>query len=166
MANPVSQEGLSSDVLMLVAAAGGSIAMKAMRGVNKTWRAGYDLQVRFLKVNEGNPALPLQRIFPALTHLDIGGSTAEESWLENLGAFPKLDRLVLGLPDDKHVPGSLSSQLTEVGFGQLWGLQLRDLNLEGCHHIRSLAPLSGMPLSSLVLAGEFPRAPSSSTVFS
>lgn len=67
-------KGLPSDVLAMVARAGGITEMKAMRGVSKQWQEGFELAVVSIKASLKTPSLPREVAlrFPVLTSLDVG----------------------------------------------------------------------------------------------
>lgn len=158
---------LPLDVLALVAKAGASLQeMKGMRGLNKTWQQGFELVVTGITISLDDPMLPSGEAaairFPGLLKLDLGNSSAEESWLENLPkAFPKLTHLVLG--HKLNTPGyhqSLACCLSNIGLEHIRGLPLTSLNLAHCRRVTSLGAglrgetplLDGMPLAHLDLS--------------
>lgn len=149
------EKGLPPDVLPLVAKAGGLPDMKSMRGACKTWQEGFELGVTGIGVSILSPMLPdgglAARRFPMLARLDVGNSSAAESWLQTLAAFPKLSSLVLGYKADSASRLSLSRCLSDAGLGLLRGLPLAHLDLSGCAQLTpgDLTVLRGMPLTSL-----------------
>lgn len=157
-------KGLPMGVLTLVAQAGGIEHMKMMRNVSKTWKAEFEMGVARLKVVLDSPSLPwgaaaAQR-FPLLISLDISESCIEEEWMENLGSFKKLKRLVLGSykEEDGWSPHahnrSLAVRLSDEGMAHLRGLPLTNLGL-GCFNSVTdfgMQSLHGMPLTELDLS--------------
>lgn len=116
--------GLGIDVLALVA--GGRDELKSMRGVNRSWKGGFQRSVKHIKVTEEGPLLPidgsLARRFPGITSLDLGESLMGDWGLQSLRGLTKLIRLTLGSPVD-----SITSQVgQQVGpqAGQQVGQQL------------------------------------------
>lgn len=113
---------LPPDVLALIAQAGGLEGMKRMRGVNKSWREGFELCVRGITIARVyHPVLPsvveAARRFPGLNMLDLGNSITSIAWLEDLHILPKLDSLVLGNKNSFHaLPNSLARCLTHAGM--------------------------------------------------
>lgn len=125
-------KGLPPDVLALVAQAGGIPEMKAMRRASKNWQGGYDLGVTGIRISSektpigfgdasAHPRMMLEpedevgiygTRFPGLARLDVGDSSANESWLRIFGAFPKLASLNLGNPRAFPPPWRLSATLT------------------------------------------------------
>lgn len=124
--------------------------------------------------------------FPMLRSLDLGESRADEAWLETLSRFPRLEALTLGhrgsvrsgaslfsrlsdnglrrlgeipLPRLAHLDLRRCRKLTEAGLEHLRKLPLTRLNLQGCEGVGSLAPLHGLPLTSLSLEDCFQLAP-------
>lgn len=115
-------KGIPPDVIALVAKAGGATEMKIMRGISKSWKVGYELGVACITVGLQHPMLTVgleaaQR-FPGLTRLDLGMSlNTDVAWLENLGAFLKLDSLVLG--GQPLVEGMLALRVTDADLSHL-----------------------------------------------
>lgn len=155
-------KGLPSDVLALVAKAGGNSDMKVMRGISKTWQQGFELAVTGITLDYEYPFIPPEEEpapgwfgpscqprrpkgasanplfltavrFPRLTRLALGKCAADEAWLETLRAFPNLKSLDLGLGRDTSV----------VFFRQYFTFRLTDT---GLRHLRGL-PLTNLGLS-------------------
>lgn len=139
-----------------------------MRGVCKSWQAGFEASATSIRVSRSGPLLPpaasLQMRFPALTSLGLGNSRMNEEDLVHLRGLDKLRSLNLALlPEPPREPGGqycppsyerLAWKLTDSGLENLRGLQLTSLYL-GSSHISGagLGHLLGMPLASLCLAG-------------
>lgn len=120
--------GLPQDVLALVAKAGGGLEMKGTRGVSQSWQDGFDLGASSLSIHEvGHPVLPAGLIagqrFAGLTKLDLGHSAVNPAWLENLGGFPNLECLVLGLRTT--LPWSLRCLALQLSDFHMLHLQVR-----------------------------------------
>lgn len=160
MGDPVADwpdwaQGLPSDVLALVAKAGGD-GVKAMRGVNRHWQCGFELGVRCIRVPWKSPSLymgtDMALRFPSLTSLDLGESSLKLNWLRKLQYLPKLRVLVLGCTS---VPGNshLAARLTNAGMRHLRGLPITHLGLSWCCKVTDLGLLCllGMPRSILSL---------------
>lgn len=150
-------QGLTPDVLALVAKMGGLEEMKGMLGTSKTWQEGYELAVISIKLSYTDTMLPAgaaaaQR-FPGLTSLAIGASAAPDGWLENLQRFPGLRNLDLGRESGQFMEYQLASRLTDASLEDLRGLPLTSLVLHGGPELRNacLEPLRGMPLVKLLL---------------
>lgn len=79
-------KGLPLDVLANVA--GGSDLLKAMRGVSKTWKKGYELSVTVIQIwDEGPPPPPTEIFserFPSIGGLGLGKAPMSE---DNLGCL-------------------------------------------------------------------------------
>lgn len=117
--------GLPLEVLALVAKAGGTMAMKGMRGASRTWQQGFDLGVAGIGIfDDTKPVLtcgacilyrpphqfPRSEVtlgFPGLPKLDLGQSAIRPAWLKKLKLFPRLDILIHGL--STYLRGSPSS---------------------------------------------------------
>lgn len=151
---------------MLAPVARGRDDLKDMRGVCKSWEAGFEASVTSIRVSYSGPSLPpaaaLQGRFPALTKLNLGACCCmDETRLRDLQGLDKLRSLNLGLT----LPGVLKSledtngtrsrslplKLTDSGMEGLRGMQLTELNLDNCWDVRDsgFENLRGMPLKSL-----------------
>lgn len=152
-------KGLPSDVLALVAKAGGVNIMKSMRGACKTWQHGFELAVTGIKVHPEDPVLRLgdgaAHRFPRLTILDVGESQAHVGDLQGIQGFSNLRKLVLGNATGYSPPVDLSSRVTNESMIYLRGLSLRDLSLRGCCNVTDagMESLRGMSLVALSLSG-------------
>lgn len=155
-------DGLPNDVLALLASLGGIDAMKAMRGVNKTWQAGFKLAIKSIRVPSSAPGLPggeeLAARFPELSHLDIGDSTdIRQEWLQNLVALRNLRSLALGSSQysQSRFSSQVRSRATTGSLARLQGLPLTSLDLSNCANLGNsgLEVLRGMPLTQLNLEG-------------
>lgn len=93
--------GLPTDVLALVAKAGGIQQMKIMRSISKSWQQGFELAITSLAITKLEhtvlpPGVAAGHRFPCVACLKLGYSAVDTEWLENLGAFPNLDSVTLG----------------------------------------------------------------------
>lgn len=135
-----------------------------MRGVSKTWKAGYELSVRGIRLCKGGGLLPpngqTQRWFPGLTSLNMGCCEMGEEGLEALAGLKNLKILDLGIqrgscPSDWMAPrgSQLFQRLTGAGLRHLQKLPIVSLSLHGCHELRddALEQLQKLPLTSLQL---------------
>lgn len=150
-------QGLPLDMLAMVA--GGAEAMKAMRGVSKTWQRGFS--VTKLTIRKPGP-IPrsmgrLAERFPGLTSLDLGESLMDPSCLARLANLKNLVSLSFagGHPVEYGWIGPELDQLSYklTSLKPLRGIPLQSLSLYGCGHLvgDALGPLQGMPLTSLNL---------------
>lgn len=150
-------QGLTPDVLALVAEMGGLENMKGMMGTSKTWRQGYALAVISIKLSSTDLILPSgatagQR-YPGLTSLAIGACAAPDGWLETLQYFPRLKILNLGHDRGLYGKSELASRLTNSCLDHLQIVPLTSLDLYRCSRLGGLEPLRGMPLVKLNLEG-------------
>lgn len=166
-------KGLPLDLLSKVA--GGQNALKAMRGVSRTWKAGFESSTSKVKLGCKGAVLPrggaFALRFPAVRALDVSDSlTARKHAAGILGRVvgAGITSLILrgcdSLTDyEMDLLGELPltrldlsgcSQITDVGLQFLHGLLLEDLDLGGCRRLTpaGLAHLRGMPLRRLVLS--------------
>lgn len=136
--------------------AGGRRAMLAMRGVSHSWQSGFERSVKSLRIGAAGPVPPpgnlLAERFPGLTSLNLGNSTTETAWLENLRAFPNLRTLVLG---DFLPGGSFTYRLADADLRHLEGMRISNLSLCNCEDLTDagLESLRGLPLTRLDLEG-------------
>lgn len=153
-------KGLPGEVLALLASLGGTENLKAMRGVNKTWRTGFELGIKGIRVPTPAPPLPegeeLAARFPELAKLDIGDSDKAlipHNWLHNLTALKRLRCVVLGSSEYSRL--RFSSRVNGKGnnLAHLQGLPLTSLDLSQCRDLTNpgLEALHGMPLTNLSL---------------
>lgn len=163
--SPDWENGLPTDVLALVAKAGGVGQMKCMREVCKSWQAGFGLSVTCLKASyggfdffvptsdplraEGLRAHILKDRFPALTSLKltVEGSSLSKASLMRFRGLP-----ITSLNLD-HT--AFCSDLRADGLAALEGMPLRQLNLIKPRYLTDsgFASLGRFPLTSLSLEG-------------
>lgn len=143
--------------------------MKAMRGVSKEWKRGFERSPLKLVIRLGSPAPQpgFSERFASLTFLDMGEVEAEAGAVEALAGLTLLRTLILGLEDqyDEELPiplqppqpprlpqGILARQNFSLQHLKLM-TSLADLNLGGCVELRpnQLACLVGLPIARLVL---------------
>lgn len=155
-------KGLPQGILWQIA--GGRDALKAMRGVNKSWKAEFEGSVTHIEIPRKAPLPPhngrLARLFPALSHLDIGDSQMKEGSLADLRGLTRLASLSLapGGPLMRHnqeTKKALGRILTGSGLFHLRHLPLTKLVLRGCQKLTNigLQHLRGMQLAALDLGG-------------
>lgn len=164
-------KGLPLDLLFAVAR--GRDALKVMRQVSRTWKAGYEGSVTSIKLSESGPMIPpggaFARRFPSVRSIELGDYyKPAESPDENIGRLvgAQITCLALsgpltdsGLAQLREIPQltrlSLRgcSKITDAGLSCLRGLLLQDLDLGGRGQLSpaGLAHLRGMPLSHLSL---------------
>lgn len=127
---------------LLSAVAGGRNELKAMRGVSRTWKAGFEASITKFKVSGQGPMLPpgdaFAQRFPAMRTIDLGRKwtkwvykkppMAEGDLIESLGRLvgARITCLVLC---------GMGESLTDAGMAQLRELPLTRLNLSRCGHI-------------------------------
>lgn len=165
MADQDSERFLPHDILLAVAR--GRDELKAMRGVSRSWQAGFEGSVTRLRVTGymGIPSvfhdgtIPLR--FPALTSLDLGEARMDEESLSILVALRNLRTIGLGcdLSFRAGVPfcqQPLTWRLTDAGLEQLQKLPaLTALDLRHCGLVTDsgIGHLAGLRLTSLSLQG-------------
>lgn len=157
---PTMPGAIDLPVDVVAKVAGGSLALRPMRGASKTWKAGYDLTITKIKISFDGPPLPadgsLSQRFPELTSLEVGDCPMDESRLVNLRGLKQLKVLVLGEPDftwkDYNLPpGSAFAEMAKVLNDRREqrrnerGLLVHGLTSAGMQHLR------GLPLTKLLL---------------
>lgn len=150
-------KGLPLDLLSAIAVAGGHEAMKAMRGVSHTWKAGYERSVTAIKLTRTGPMLPpggaFAGRFPAARSVDFQKCLmAKERPAESLERLAGAQITCVALPDC----GTLlrNKTLDDSDIAHLRGLPLLTrLDLYGCSRITDagIAHLRGLPLEDLDL---------------
>lgn len=113
----MNAEGLSLELLALVAKLGGPRDARVMREVSKDWQAGFEMSISHLRFNHRFGGLPsarrLGQRFPSLTSLDIGETTVGDGWLGTLRYLRQVATLTLGHQQNPELfPRSLASRLT------------------------------------------------------
>lgn len=146
---------------MLALVAGGRDDLKVMRGVCKSWQAGFEASATSIRVSYSGPLLPptfsLQERFPALTSLDLGASRMPAANLGALQGLARLRILNLGLSHWQSYrlvySDTLAKSLRGAGLGFLRGLPITHLILDRCSRLTDvgLQHLGGFPLQSLSL---------------
>lgn len=133
-------KGLPLDLLSAVA--GGRDELKAMRGVCRTWKAGFEASVTKFKVSCQGPILPpggaFANRFPAARRVDFGRKCCKWVYkkppMEEGALIENLGRLV-GAHITCLVLCGMGEALTDAGMAQLRGLRLTRLDLSHCGHI-------------------------------
>lgn len=138
MENVDWDKGLPLDLLSAVA--GGRNELKAMRGVSRTWKAGYEASITKFVVLRSGPILPpggaFAARFPAARIVHLAGDRAQ--WAYHLNSAITADALteslggLAGARITCLVLQGVKQALTDIGMALLRGLPLTRLDLQGC----------------------------------